>query len=264
MVFILYFLLGSSGLIAQTLFTYSLVTKSDLSLDCGKISGKVLVGGSSQLKTVQLKASVNTGCPLEVEGLLRMTNSRVDSMTNISCARATKDFLNNSQVSPILYYPLNTPQITLEMESLSKDLLRLKNSPGRTKVKNLSPTDFTENQGLALETHGTEILVINISGEEVDLEKVEIHLKGNATPKNIIWNFFEAKKLNIKDCQISGIKGTVLAPQASLKLINSRIIGAVFVSKLDGTVEDGKCVENESNEITGVCFSAQSLLIGCK
>ena len=85
--------------------------------------------------------------------------------------------------------------------------------------------------------------VLNIRGEEIKIEHLGIIL-GNTSPARIIWNFYEAQKLEISRSgsgeilagRAVGIPGVMMATVADVTFTEAVITGSLFVGSLQGDV----------------------------
>lgn len=78
-------------------------------------------------------------------------------------------------------------------------------------------------------SHAT--LVINVSGAEATMVQKNVVLSGGIEPEDILWNFGESTSLTLREL---GLKGTVLAPLASVRFDNGHVEGGFYVSELRG------------------------------
>lgn len=84
-------------------------------------------------------------------------------------------------------------------------------------------------------------VVINISGKDLRIENLGIRLNG-LDPRKLIWNIFEAERLNLSNSGSSeiymgrevGLPGTFLAPYARTTFTEAVITGSLLVKDLDG------------------------------
>jgi|GEM_PF-5328685 len=81
---------------------------------------------------------------------------------------------------------------------------------------------------------GDQLLYINLVDTDVDLSYVSVELFGGITAENILWNFPNAKSIELRYTQNPkpGFPGTILAPYASLDFYHGLVTGQVFVRRI--------------------------------
>jgi hypothetical protein len=266
------FLLLIHGLAsASTIFSYTVVTKANLTAECSDFLGKTAVGGNAYFRDFLIEAKVQTGCPLEVGGHLKMLRGSVSDGHDFSCARASSSEIQDTGMTSVLSYDRSLDDFTNEMDSTSLQLLNTKDLTSNIKVRHLTQNDLRSSSTLVLETEKDQILVLNIAGKDLVIEKINIVLKGAAKPSTILWNFYEAKNVVMKFSGVKadqngesvGVPGTILAPYATVKMNNIRVTGALFANQYFGTADSETCDGLVSGQVNPDCFKAPVFGIGC-
>lgn len=118
--------------------------------------------------------------------------------------------------------------------------LILKGAPGMN-VFSVKGTDLRDVWQIELNIPSHSTAIINVSGESISLDKMNIKLNGT-DPHKVLWNFYEAESLNIRYSGSSeiyhgrgvGMPGTFMAPYAHVTFQESLITGSLLVKSLSG------------------------------
>ena len=88
-------------------------------------------------------------------------------------------------------------------------------------------------------------VVINVPGQAVSIQNLGLHLRGVGCSE-LLWNFYEAEELTLSGV---GIKGSILAPEASLSFNNGSIKGTTVVESMTGNGQFNLCPSEVRIEI---------------
>lgn len=88
-------------------------------------------------------------------------------------------------------------------------------------------------------------VVINVPGQAVSLQNLGLHLRG-VECSQLLWNFYEAEELTLSSI---GLKGSILAPEASMLFNNGSLKGTAVVESMTGTGQFNLCPSEVRIEI---------------
>lgn len=142
--------------------------------------------------------------------------------------------------------------LSKECNSLSGTEIQLNNgqiilsSDNKKNVFNISAETIMKASTIEFAVPRDSTTIINVSGARLVIENLGIVLNG-LSPRNIIWNIFEAEELVISNSgsletfqgRAIGLPGVFLAPEAKTTFTEAVITGSLFVKDLDGD-EEGK------------------------
>jgi len=100
-------------------------------------------------------------------------------------------------------------------------------------VFDLSAVDFVDTYEIEFVVPATSTVVINVSGTPVRIQNAGIGI-GGLSPSRILWNFFHATSVTV---QSVGMRGSILAPSAALKLNWGNSFGTVVGKTVAGDSE---------------------------
>ena len=263
-------LLASNITFATSLFSYTVVTKGDLIGECSDFMGRTAVGKDAYLRDFLVQSETQQGCPLEVSGLLKMVRGSVSNSNGFTCAKAQQFDLDQTGIADMQYNDIDNEDLAQQMNQATLQLANM--TSGTQRVINLNPSDIKDGRKLVLETQGSEALIINLAGAQYSFNRIDIVLQGSARPSNIIWNFFEASSVVMKNSGVRisqsglnlGLPGTILAPYAEVKLNNMLVTGAVFADKFVGQAEAENCSGRVSGQVNPDCFQSTIPGVGCE
>ncbi|HRO68132.1 MAG TPA: choice-of-anchor A family protein, partial [Pseudobdellovibrionaceae bacterium] len=117
-----------------------------------------------------------------------------------------------------------------------------------TGVVSLSAADFKKGTTLVLKGAPQNHLVINIRGDRVVLDGLNVILEGGLRPSRIRWNFVDAASLFIVRTHdpVLGIPGILMAPFADAQFYEGLITGSLWVRNL---LYDPNCGFKRSGQI---------------
>lgn len=98
-------------------------------------------------------------------------------------------------------------------------------------VFSVQGSDLANTHTLTISGSASTSVVINVSGTAASLASMGMFLAGGITHDHVIFNFFEAQTLSVRDIQV---EGSVLAPLASLNFPHGLIVGQVVAASSNG------------------------------
>lgn len=100
-------------------------------------------------------------------------------------------------------------------------------------VFNLTTANLASSVGLYITADAGSTVLINVHGSAAKMQNFGFFLDG-VTAENILFNFVDAKSLNMQGI---GVMGSILAPNASVVFNNGQLNGQLIAKSLSGTGE---------------------------
>ncbi len=215
------------------------------------VQGRVAVGGSGNFTGFSVGTSLSdsdgTRDDLIVGGNLTYTNGQIFNGNVRSGGTATLSSWGHPNGSYIAGNPLNFTDLKSQATSTSSYLAGLSTTNSSTfqygtltltgtkaiSVINVSGSQLSTANSINLSAPAGGILVLNVSGTSDKMQYAGMNLSG-ITNSNVIWNFYEATTLTIAGI---GVKGTVLAPNATVSFSNGNIDGSLIANNVSGSGE---------------------------
>jgi choice-of-anchor A domain-containing protein/RHS repeat-associated protein len=215
------------------------------------VQGRVAVGGTGTFTGFSVGTSLTdsdgTRDDLIVGGNLSYTNGQVFNGNVRSGGTATLSSWGHPNGGYIAGNPLDFTDLKAQAVGTSSYLAGLSatNSSAfqygtltltgtkSVSVINVSGSQLATANSINLSAPSGGILVINVSGTADKMQYAGMNLSGT-TNANVIWNFYEATTLTIAGI---GVKGTVLAPSATVSFSNGNIDGSLIANNVSGSGE---------------------------
>lgn len=214
-------LIGSAGDIFLTHFSVegsnrnclAITTPGNLTINSASIHNDVEVGGRLQEKNVGFYSSIRG-----------LTST---SVNHLSIAREMEyQSQKYGQMEPQGHSITSTRNIT---EATITNKLA---------VLDMDTSSLAYGKTFRIFGDASQVVVINIFGDDISLIDATIDLQGSITANNILWNFPSARILTIirTGNGSHGIPGTVLAPYAALSFTEGLVTGGVFVDQVSAVL----------------------------
>jgi choice-of-anchor A domain-containing protein/RHS repeat-associated protein len=215
------------------------------------VQGRVAVGGTGNFTGFSVGTSLSdsdgTRDDLIVGGNLTYTNGQIFNGNVRSGGTATLSSWGHPNGSYIAGNPLNFTDLKSQATSTSSYLAGLATTNSSTfqygtltltgtkavSVINVSGSQLSTANSINLSAPAGGVLVLNVSGTSDKMQYAGMNLSGT-TNSNVIWNFYEATTLTIAGI---GVKGTVLAPNATVSFSNGNIDGSLIANNVSGSGE---------------------------
>ena len=266
------FISGSVFANPLTLFDYTVYAKNTISAECSDFQGRTAAGGAVFLQdfTINLLPSQEQGCALESDTSIRWTRGSTTAASGAyeSCVGAPffPGGLDTVDTESNNYATADFNGLNRQMDALSAKLSSpFPNANVKQITLNINP--IHSGGYLTLTGSPQQLLVVNVPGTNVSIQRYGIKLLGGLTPANIIWNFPNAQTLLIEGSGNDqyGMPGTFLAPNAQVTFLSARITGALFAGSIVGMANSYSCDSATLNagQINGICLNGLIAGMGC-
>jgi choice-of-anchor A domain-containing protein len=157
--------------------------------------------------------------------------------------------------------------------------MKIQLGKSNVQVVNLNSNNFRSLQKIFLEGSRTQTLIINVDGENIELNNFNLEIT-DLPIRNIIWNFYSAQSLSISnlggtnttyrpETSINhydfslGLQGYVLAPQARVDFNTTKITGSLIAKSIFSSKDHtGQINIPPETETTSPCLNTNFL--GCE
>jgi len=184
----------------------TLIVGGDLDFSNGQVyKGDVIVGGTATLAQNAniLNGSLLSGTPIDF-GAAETELKDLSALYESYAANGTATLMYGT---------------VLELEGTDPDV----------NIFDVDGADIEAASTLNIDVPNGSLVIINVSGETVDVEKMG--LEKGLNPSYVLYNFYEATSLSITDV---GVKGSLLAPHAHINFNNGHIDGTMVAASIEG------------------------------
>ncbi|HEY2492042.1 MAG TPA: DUF5057 domain-containing protein [Paenibacillus sp.] len=111
---------------------------------------------------------------------------------------------------------------TITVNKYNKNEIFLDGTNQSLNIFNISGTDLNDASGLHVNAPKESTVIINVTGPKLTLANFTITLTGGIQSNHILYNFYEAKTLDILGATV---EGSILAPNTTITLNGGNIVG---------------------------------------
>ncbi len=266
---------------SDSIFNYAVYTSSGIEAECSDFLGQVASGGAVMFRDFLVQGNNPRECALESAHSVQMTRGKIATSDssyssygygNLSCVGADSFSNEGGEVGQAFRPRAPFSELNQQVVDFSKSLTRYNSNANRmVKVMRINSQQVTQQRTITLSGSSSTLLVVTSNERDVSLYGVGIKLRGSIGPKNIVWNFPNARSVVIansgmdEDCSNKGwgIPGTVVAPYAKVTFNNARITGALFAAAIYGKADQYSCGGVVSGQVNGECLAEIIPGIGC-
>ncbi|HLO99943.1 MAG TPA: collagen-binding domain-containing protein [Fimbriimonas sp.] len=219
------------------------------------VEGRAAIGGNLEVQNYSFASGIGStsGVSLSVGGDFKYTNGQV-FQGNVR-TRDTTPTISGFTVLNGSFFPASglsvwVPTLVTEMvarsgfvgnasidgsTSLSSGgTLTLSGGSGSVRYFKVSAAQLANANTIKINAPSSATVVVNVTGSSVTMSNSGISLLGGVTESSVLFNFYQATALTVSGINI---RGSVLAPQASLVFNNGQINGQVVAKSMSGNGE---------------------------
>ncbi len=197
----------------------------DVNIDHIYVQGSISSGGNVVGSDGTIEGSVNAQSNASIQPTMYVdggTNQGVPYTSTVdhnsirnALLNASTDYASQSATSG---YTMPFGEIVLEGTS-------------GLNIFDITASDIDTAWGIEFNGPSDATFVLNISGIDVNIESMGFDLQGGASMDQILYNAFEATRLEMA---YIGLPGTVLAPLADTNFLDGVVLGSLYVGDLSG------------------------------
>ena len=181
----------------------------DIRVERVDVAGSVVAGGRVHV----IDSSVNgerSRIPLSQNIFEHFSQQLLSASDKIAALSVNSTVSWNSQVQGLVFYAQpNIPEA----------------------VFNVSAEEFADSSMVFFSASPGTLLIVNVTGDAVDLKNKSFDFLGGVSPSSVLYNFSMAETLSLEGVKISGM---VLAPRAAVLFESGALDGNLYAGSLRG------------------------------
>lgn len=233
---------------------FNVIVRDNYIASNSDVEGRAAIGGNLEVQNYSFASGIgNTnGVTLSVGGDFKYTNGQVfrgNVRTKDTTPTISGFTVLNGSFFPGSGLTVWVPTLVTEMvarsgfvghaaidgsTSLSSGTLNLTGGSGDVRYFKVTAAQLASASTIKINAPSSASVVINVTGSSVTMSNSGISLLGGVSESSVLFNFYQATALTVSGINI---KGSVLAPQASMVFNNGQINGQVVVRSMSGNGE---------------------------
>lgn len=233
---------------------FNVIIRDNFIASNSDVEGRAAIGGNLEVINYSFASGIGnkSGVSLSVGGDFKYTNGQVfkgDVRTKDTTPTTSGFTVLNGTMFSGSGLTVWVPTLVTEMvarsgfvghaaidgnTSMTSSTLNLSGGSGSVRYFKVTAAQLASASTIKINAPSSATVVINVTGSSVTMSNSGISLLGGVTESSVLFNFYQATALTVSGINI---KGSVLAPQASLVFNNGQINGQVVAKSMSGNGE---------------------------